>query len=167
MEVGGLRNLALWGLAAIVAFLVTAVAFLLLANLGTQEPEQSLSPPQQAPEVQDPSLELALSEEELALLADDQNQPLVVTVSNIGEEELQNINLSLRVGSEDTSLNEARYYQASVEGLAPEEETDVIFNLDLSPFTTNSTLENPRRIIEIQATTPGGATAVSTAILSL
>jgi hypothetical protein len=161
-----MRSLALWGLAAAGAFLITATAFLLLATLGTDAPEQSLSPPP-PPESPNPSLELALSEEDLGGLAAGANQPLAVTVRNLSDEPLSEVNLSLRVSSEDTALNEARYYRASVENIPAGEEAEVQFNLDLSPFSSVGTLDNPRQLIEIQAATPEGATAVTTAILTL
>jgi hypothetical protein len=161
-----MRSLALWGLAAAGAFLITATAFLLLATLGTDAPEQSLSPPP-PPESPNPSLELALSEEDLGGLAAETNQPLAVTVRNLSDEPLSEVNLSLRVSSEDTALNEARYYRASVENIPAGEEAEVQFNLDLSPFSSVGTLDNPRQLIEIQAATPEGATAATTAILTL
>ncbi|TCJ15143.1 hypothetical protein E0L93_13390 [Rubrobacter taiwanensis] len=161
-----MRSLALWTLAAAGAFFITASAFLLLATVGS-EPSELRITPSPDPESPSPALELSISEERLGELEAEENQPLEVTVINRSGEPLSDVNLSLRVSSEDTATTEARYYRASVEHLPPGEEAEVRFELNLSPFGTRGTLDNPRKIIEVQASTPAGATAVATAILTI
>jgi hypothetical protein len=153
-----------------VAFLITAAAFLLLANLGTG-PSQKNLPAEPGTGESGPKLELDLNEDALAALAPLPDQRLEVTVENVGDEDLSNVNLIVEVSSENTALSEARYYRKTVEKLAAGEFTTVPFYLDLSTPGTGLTVpdapEPPRMIVEIRAATPEGVSAVKTAILPL
>ncbi len=167
-----MRGGILWALGTALAFVLTATAFLLLAGLFANSPERSLAPssPNEDP---DPSLDLGLDEEQLAALDDLPEQRLGLTVRNEGEEQLSDISLTLEVASENTALTEARYYRATVDELAVGASRNVGFILDLSPpvvpggSVSSENLEAPQTIVEIQATTPEGVSAVRTVILPL
>lgn len=157
-----MRGLISWFAAAALAFFLTAGAFLLLASLGGDRSETRLSPepPSAKPES---ALELILDEDRLSSLGEGSAEELSVTVGNRGEEDLQRINLTLKVSSENTALPDTRYYRSSVEELSPGDSAAVRFTLDLSYPEQAS---DPRaRIIEVRATTPSGVSAVRTAIL--
>ncbi len=164
-----MREAALWVSGAALAFFVTAGAFLLLANLGSGPSEQRL-PPDPQPARSGPALELNLNEEELASLQALPEQRLELGIENPGNEDLSEVNLTLEVSSENTALSEARYYRRTVDELRAGGNANVSFNLDLSaPDETNPTAvpEEPRRILEVRATTPTGVSAIKTAILPL
>jgi hypothetical protein len=94
-------------------------------------------------------------------------------VRNEGEKRLSDIHLTLEVSSENTSLSETRYYRASIASLDAREFRKAEFDLDLSPPAgsestfTSGDLESPQTIVEIQATTSSGVSAVRTVILPL
>ena len=167
-----MRGGILWALGTALAFVLTATAFLLLAGLFATPPERSLAPsnPNGDP---DPSLDLDLEEGQLTALDDLPGQRLDLAVRNGGEEQLSDISLTLEVASENTALTEARYYRATVDELAVGASRDVGFVLDLSPpaapgvAVSPEDLEAPQTIVEIQATTPEGVSAVRTVILPL
>ena len=164
-----MREAALWISGAALAFLITAGAFLLLANLGSGPSEQSL-PPDPQPARSGPALELDLDEGELASLKALPEQRLDLGVENPGDEDLSAVKLTLEVSSENTALSEARYYRRTVDELRAGGNANVSFNLDLSaPDETNPAAvpEEPRRILEVRATTPTGVSAIKTAILPL
>ncbi len=164
-----MREAALWISGAALAFLITAGAFLLLANLGSGPSEQSL-PPDPQPARSGPALELDLDEGELASLKALPEQRLDLGVENPGDEDLSEVKLTLEVSSENTALSEARYYRRTVDELRAGGNANVSFNLDLSaPDETNPAAvpEEPRRILEVRATTPTGVSAIKTAILPL
>ncbi len=164
-----MREAALWVSGAALAFFVTAGAFLLLANLGSGPSEQRL-PPDPQPARSGPALELNLDEEELASLQALPEQRLELGIENPGNEDLSEVNLTLEVSSENTALSDASYYRRTVEELGAGSEVTVSFNLDLSaadeanPVTLT---EEPRKILEVRATTPTGVSAIKTAILPL
>jgi hypothetical protein len=166
------REAALWVSGAVLAFLATAGAFLLLANLGTGPSERNLTP-EPPPEESGPALELMLNQERLASLRALPEQELAVGVRNAGGEDLSDVHLTLEVSSENTALSDARYYRKTIGELPAGSRVDVPFNLDLSAAvsTTSSNAsasavpESPRKIIEVRATTPGGVSAVKTAIV--
>ena len=164
-----MREAALWVTGAALAFFVTAGAFLLLANLGSGPSEQSL-PPDPQPARSGSALELNLDEGELASLQALPEQRLELRVENPGDEDLSEVNLTLEVSSENTALSNARYYQRTVEKLGAGGNVTVSFNLDLSsPEDPNPVAvpEEPRKILEVRATTPTGVSAIKTAILPL
>ena len=162
-----MREAVLWVSGAAVAFLITAGAFLLLANLGTGPSEKSL-PADPGADESGPALELNLEKGALATLAALPNQRLDLTVENVGDEALSNVNLTLKVSSENTAVSDARYYRKTVEQLAAGESTRVTFYLDLSAgLTVPDAPERPRTIVEVRAATPEGVSAVKTAILPL
>ncbi len=172
-----MRSVALWLLSASVAFLVTASAFLLLANLGS-DPTPGDPIPQAEPSDPDSSrtaLVLKLPEDQLTGLKRGPGQRLVLDVENGGDEELPSVDLTLDVASENTARPQARYYQKTVEELAPGEAATVEFEIDLSPPTPaesgkavpGTDPREDREILEVRATTPNGASAVKTAVLAL
>ena len=166
-----MREAALWISGAAFAFLATAGAFLLLANLGTGPSERNLTP-NPRPSESGPALELTLNEDRLASLKALPGQELRVGVRNAGGEDLSDIHLTLEVSSENTALSNARYYRKTIDELAARGFTTVPFYLDLSSpeiiaSGSPSALspEPPRKIIEVRAMTPGGASAIKTAIV--
>lgn len=160
-----MRSLALWSLGAGAAFAITASAFLLLATIGSGVHERKILPQPPAAPAVEPSLELHLAQAQLKSLKPAPDQPLTVTVNNQGKESLSNINLTLKVASENTAASQARYYRATLEELAAGAGANVEFALDLSRPGFNGNMKNPQSIIEIQATTPAGITAVKTVVL--
>ena len=165
-----MREAVLWISGAALAFLVTAGAFLLLANLGTGPSEKSLAPDPR-PAASGPALELNLDEGELASLRALPDQRFEVGVQNLGDEDLKDIHLTLEVSSENTALPDARYYRDTVSSLAAGRAVAVLFYIDLSaPQGTSPALpahEPPRTILEVRATTPTGVSAVKTAVVPL
>lgn len=164
-----MRGVISWISGAVLAFLLTAGAFLLLANLGTGPSERSL-PPHPQSGASGPSLALSLEEDQLASLNRLPDQKLVLGVSNEGDRDLSDVNLTLKVFSENTAISEARYYRATVRSLLTGESINANFEIDLSrPIGAGPTYSGgsdpPREIIEVRATTPEGVSAVKTAIL--
>jgi hypothetical protein len=165
------REAALWVSGAALAFLVTAGAFLLLANLGTGPSEKSL-PPDPRPAESGPALELHLDEDQLSSLRALPGQKLELSVSNPGGKDLSNVNLTLEVSSENTALSDTHYYRETLDELAAGRSVTVRFYLDLSvqESTTGSSTSAaalPRKIVEVRATTPEGVSAIKTAIVPL
>lgn len=159
-----MRGVLSWVAGGVLAFLLTAGSFLLLASLATGPPESSL-PTRTAPERSGSSLELWFDQDELAALPAAEDQRLSVTVVNEGTEPLEEVNVTLKASSEDTSLASARYHRATIESLAPAESATVEFRLDLPSPETTSPAEAPRAVLEVRASTPRGVSAVRTAIL--
>ncbi len=154
------------------AFLATAGAFLLLASLGS---DSTISDPipQAEPssrKASSPALALELPEDRLRGLQRTPGQRLTVDVENGSEEEFQSVNLALVVVSENTVRPHARYYWATSENLAPGSAATVEFYIDLSPsaedYPPDTGPQEEREILEIRATTPEGASAVKTAVLT-
>ena len=170
-----MRGVALWILGASVAFLATAGAFLLLASLGgvpvTSAPIPQAEP--STPESPGPALVLKLPEDRLEELKIGPDQKLAVDVENGDDEELPIVNLALVVASENTTRPGTRYYWATTENLSPQEVATVEFEIDLSPPTSDEDSEvgpgsrqEDREMLEVRATTPGGASAIKTAVLT-
>ena len=163
-----MREAAFWISGAALAFLLTAGAFLLLANLGTGPSEKSLEPgPRSGSE--GPALELGLDEAQLAALEALPDQHLDLVVKNGGERALSDVNLTLEVSSENTALTDARYYRETLDEISADKAVNVGFVLDLSvpAQTVPGQPEPPRKLLEIRATTPDGVSAVKTVILPL
>ena len=166
-----MREAALWIFGAVLAFLATAGAFLLLANLGTGPSEKNLTP-NPRPSESGPALELSLNADRLESLRALPGQELSVGVRNAGGADLSDINLTLEVSSENTALSDTRYYRKTIDKLAAGSFTTVPFYLDLSSqgitasgSPSAAAPEPPRKIIEVRATTPGGASVIKTAIV--
>ena len=159
----------MWVSGAALAFLLTAGAFLLLANLGTAPSGKSLGPGPRSGGSEGPGLELGLDEDQLAALEALPNQNLDLVVENGGQRSLSDVNLTLEVSSENTALTDASYYRRTFEELSAGEAVKVDFVLDLSPpaQTVPGQPEPPRTLLEIRATTPDGVSAVRTVILPL
>ena len=162
-----MRDIVFWLSGAALAFLVTAGAFLFLANLATAPSEKRLNPDQAGGE----SVDLILDRERLASLKSLPDQSLALVVENQGGEQLSNVNVTLRVFSENTVLSNPRYYRQTVEKIPAGEAARVRFEFDLParedpvarPPTANP--EPSREILEIRATTPEGNSTVRTVIL--
>src|SRR5829696_5841660 len=148
-----MRDVVFWLSGAALAFLLTAGAFLFLANLATAPSEKRLNPDQAGGE----SVDLILDRERLASLKSLPDQSLALVVENQGGEQLSNVNVTLRVFSENTVLSNPRYYRQTVEKL-PAREDPVA-----RPRTENP--EPSREILEIRVTTPEGNSTVRTVIL--
>ena len=166
-----MKGFFIWFFGTVGAFLVTAGAFLLLANLGSNASESSLESDPPSPDAR-PPLELNMNKDELRALEARADQDLTLVVDNGNSESFSRVSLTLRVSSEDTTLSESRYYQAQVNELEAGETERVTFPLDLSPLadTQEETYEpgsqgRSRIVLEVQATTPEGISAVKTAVL--
>ena len=170
-----MRGVALWAVGAAVAFLATAGAFLLLANLGGGAEASDPIPRAEPSEAQDPgpTLALELFEDQLEELEREPGQKLTVGVENVGDEEFSSVDLTLDVTSENTVQPRARSYQKTIEQMAPNESTTAEFEIDLSPPIPPEGGEGgtgpdsqTREILEARATTPEGASAIKTAVLA-
>ena len=169
-----MKEAALWISGAAFAFLATAGAFLLLANLGTGPSERNLTPDPPRAEA-GPALELTLNQNQLASLRALPGQELEVGVRNAGDEDLSHVNLTVEVSSENTALSDALYYRDNVNELPAGSSVPVRFFLDLSQRESTmgaatsalAAPEPPRKIIEVRATTPEGESAIKTAIVPL
>ncbi len=167
-----MKEAALWISGAALAFFATAGAFLLLANLGTQPTEKNLTPDPR-PAESGPALDLVLDQGGLEELRAFPGQALEIDVQNTGDEDLSGVNLTVEVSSENTALSDASYYRENLDELPEGDSLPVRFYLDLSPpgsttgasSTPTAVREPPRKIIEVRATTPEGATAIKTAIV--
>lgn len=165
-----MRDALFWISGAAFAFLATAGAFLLLANLGTGPSERNLTP-DPPPAESGPALELTL--DRLTSLRALPGQELRVGVHNTGDEDLSHVNLTVEVSSENTALPSARYYRENLNHLSAGSSVPVPFYLDLSEAGTTSSAsasaapEPSRKIIEVRATTPEGVSAIKTAIVPL
>jgi hypothetical protein len=165
-----MRDIIFWLSGAALAFLVTAGAFLLLANLATAPSEKRLNP-DQARGGSGQSVDLILDREQLASLRDRPNQSLALVVENEGGEQLSDVNVTLSVFSENTALSDPRYYRQTVEKVPTGEAASVPFEFDLlvrEEPGANLPTGNPepsREILEIRAKTPEGNSTVRTVIL--
>ena len=165
-----MRDVVFWLSGAALAFLLTAGAFLFLANLATAPSEKRLNP-DQARGGSGQSVDLILDREQLASLRDRPNQSLALVVENEGGEQLSDVNVTLSVFSENTALSDPRYYRQTVEKVPTGEAASVPFEFDLlvrEEPGANLPTGNPepsREILEIRATTPEGNSTVRTVIL--
>lgn len=165
-----MRDIIFWLSGVALAFLVTAGAFLLLANLATAPSEKRLNP-DQARGGSGQSVDLILDREQLASLRDRPNQSLALVVENEGGEQLSDVNVTLSVFSENTALSDPRYYRQTVEKVPTGEAASVPFEFDLlvrEEPGANLPTANPepsREILEIRAKTPEGNSTVRTVIL--
>jgi len=165
-----MKDIIFWLSGAALAFLVTAGAFLLLANLATAPSQKRLNP-DQASGGSGQSVDLILDREQLASLRYLPNQSLTLVVENEGGEQLSDVNVTLIVFSENTALSDRRYYRQTIEKIPAGEAASVRFEFDLlireepvaRPPTANP--EPSREILEIRATTPEGNSTVRTVIL--
>jgi hypothetical protein len=165
-----MRSAALWAAGATLAFLLTAGAFLFLANLATAPLAEDL-PAAPARGEPGPALDLDLNRDRLDSLEPAPDQELLLTVQNAGGRPLSNVNLTLEASSEDTANPRSRYYRRTLRDLRAGERVEVSFLLDLSKPPEGSaapTASDERsEILEIRATTPEGVSVVRTAILPL
>lgn len=162
-----MRGLIFWASSMALAFLVTAGAFLVLAELGSDLSGRNLSSGPQ-PEEHGPSLVLNVGEEQLEKLEGAPDQPLTIGVRNEGGKRLENISVTLEAAPEDTSSPARHFYQATVRSLPAGGYETIDFELDLSfPDSSAKSSEQSLGIVEVRAVTPGGLSAVRTAILPL
>lgn len=165
-----MRGILFWLASTVAAFAATAGMFLVLAELGTEAPQQSLSADGgRQSEPRDP-LSIELRQSDLEGLQGEEDQSLRLSLENRGERELTELNVYLSLSSEDTSERETRYYEADLRRLQAGESRDVSFDLDLSPpggdqRQVSSGLE--MNILEARAASSEGASTVKTAVLSL
>ena len=166
-----MRDIVFWLSGAALAFLLTAGAFLLLANFATAPSEGRLNP-DQARGGSGQSVDLILDRDQLASLRPRPDQSLDLVVQNEGGDPLSNVNVTLSVSSENTALSsDFRYYRRAVEKIPVGEAASVRLEFDLPtredpvalPPTANP--EPSREILEIRATTPEGNSTVRTVIL--
>jgi hypothetical protein len=116
-------------------------------------------------------VDLILDREQLASLRYQPDQSLALVVENEGGEQLSDVNVNLKVFSENTALSDSRYYRQTVQKIPAGEAASVRFEFNLlvregpvaRPPTANP--EPSRKILEIRATTPGGTSTVRTVIL--
>ena len=163
-----MRDILFWLSGAALAFLITAGAFLLLANLATVPSEKSLAP--HPPDAgSGAAVDLVLDAERLAALRPLPNQSLHLEVKNDGPTRLSDVNMVLIVSSENTAIPDARFYRRTIEKVAAGGATDVHFEFDLSdaeqPAAGRPASEPARKILEIRATTPEGVSTARTVIL--
>ncbi|MGB3682322.1 MAG: hypothetical protein WA990_07515 [Rubrobacteraceae bacterium] len=168
----GVRGLLIWFLGALLAFVVAAGAFILLANLSGSFSARSIEP-EPAPSSSTPPIRLRFDENRLDELQQGPGQILPLRVNNTGESALSDISLTMRVTSEDTARPDNRYYRATIRDLEPGNSKTARFRLDLSsPGSSGgpsppAESPEPRTILEVQATTPEGVSALRTAVLPL
>lgn len=167
-----MRDVVVWILGTVLAFALAATAFLLLANLLATPPERNLAPPARE-DRSSSALDLELDSNQLGGLEAQASQKLDLAVRNEGDIKLSDIHLTLEVASENTALSETRYYRAGIKEMGPGAFRKAAFAIDLSPpkdpgrnFVPDE-LKSPQTIVEIQATTPSGVSAVRTVILPL
>lgn len=165
-----MREAALWVAAAALAFLVTAGAFLVLANLATDPLADDL-PATPARGRSGPALDLDLNRSRLASLKPAADQELLLTVENAGGSDFSNVNLTLESSPGDTADPRTRYYRRTLQDLQSGERIEVSFLLDLHRPTRTpdapTASDERTEILEIRATTPEGVSEVRTAILPL
>jgi hypothetical protein len=165
-----MRDIVFWLSGAALAFLVTAGAFLLLANLATAPSEKSLNPDQVRRE-SGQAMDLILDRERLASLELHPNQSLDLVVENEGGEQLSDVNVTLSIFSENTAVSDFRYYRQTVEKIPAGEAASVRFEFDLlvreEPVARPPavTPEPSRELLELRATTPDGNSTIRTVIL--
>jgi hypothetical protein len=165
-----MRDIVFWLTGAALAFLLTAGAFLFLANLATAPSEKRLNPDHARGE-SGQAVDLILDRERLASLRSLPDQRLDLIVENEGTKQLSDVNVNLSVFSENTAFSDFRYYRQTVEKIQAGEAVRVRFEFDLParedpvarPPTANP--EPSRKILEITATTPEGNSTVRTVIL--
>lgn len=175
-----MRDVILWTLGGLLAFLATAGAFLLLASFGDDamgsDPIPRAKPSLTTPDLEPPPVPLALtlSEDQLESLQRKPGQRLALNVENGSDEELPSVEITLDIVSENTVRPNRRSYQQTLGALAPGETTEAEFEIDLSlpmpagmrekasPGSEGQT----REILEILAITPEGDSAVKTAVLA-
>ena len=162
-----MRGAALWAAGAALAFLLTAGAFLVLANLATGPSAEDL-PATPARGRPGPALDLDVNRNRLASFQPRPDQELLLTVENPGNRPFSSVNLTLEASSGDTASPDSRYYRQTIRDLRPGDSEDVRFLLDLSePPDASSTPDDRSRILEIRATTPEGVSEVRTAIVPM
>jgi hypothetical protein len=164
-----MRDIVFWLSGAALAFLITAGAFLLLANLATVPSEKSLRP-DQTPGRSGHPIDLKLDRERLASLRPRPDQSLDLLVENEGPKQLSDVNVTLIVSSENTALS-SRFYRKTVEKIPAGGAASVRFEFDLVAPEQQvarppaATQEPSREILELEATTPEGNSTVRTVIL--
>lgn len=144
----------------------------MLANLGSGASERRLEPGSDSPETR-PPLELSVGEEQLNSIERLADSGLILRVNNRSQDAFSRVSLTLRVFSEDTTLTSSRYYQAEVSDLQTGNSERVRFPLELTTASNSrgsntyaaGKAKRSRVVLEVQATTPEGISAVKTIVL--
>jgi hypothetical protein len=165
-----MRDIVFWLSGAALAFLLTAGAFLLLANLATAPSEKNLRP-DQTPGGSGSTMDLKLDTEQLASLRPLPDQSLDLLVENEDDKQLSDVSVTLVVSSENTALSSSRFYRQTVAKIPAGGAASVRFEFDL--VAAEQHIANPpaargepsREILELRATTPQGNSTVRTVIL--
>lgn len=166
-----------WIGSTLLAFAVTATVFLVLAELGASDRQESFNAGVNPGPDADGSLSIELTQDELQGLEEAEGQMLEMTLSNASDRRLTGINVYLTLYSEDTAEQEIRYYETPKRSLAPSESKPVEFDLDLSPPGSGSSSGSPGAtsdgedpesfsILEVRAASSEGVSTVKTAVLS-
>lgn len=169
-----MRGVLFWVTSTALAFALTAVVFLMLAEIGTAPPEHSLNAGDERQPSSSQTLSLELRQSALENLEEAREQALGVTLSNNSDRELTDISVYVLLYSEDTAEQNTHYYNAEIQSLAPGESKTARFELDLSPpedgesggASAGSQDESSFTILEIRAASSEGASTVKTAVLS-
>jgi len=148
-----------WLLAAAMAFLVTAGAFLLLASLATRPAAPAadagrIPSPQPASRVSGGAF-VEVDEGGLGSLEPAPEQRLTVRVRNVGEAALSGVDVDLAVFPAGSPAGgEPRTYREEVGDLPPGQSAEVAFTVDLSPVEASGGVEGEERAyVEVRATT--------------
>lgn len=166
-----MRGAFFWTMSTVLAFAITATVFLVLAELGTAPPEQSLNADGDRQSTPSRPLSLELEQSTLESLEEEEAQTLIMTLSNGSDRELTDISVYLILSSEDTADQETRYYEADIQRLASGESKRARFELDLSPpppggSNEESDDEESFNILEVRAASSEGVSTVKTAVLA-
>ena len=168
-----MRGFLFWSLGALIAFAVTSGAFLLLADLGRQTSERSLTPRTREEPEPGPRLGLGLNTNQLEDLKPEGDQSLEIDVINRGDEKLGRVALTVTVESGNTAQPGTRRYEQTVSGIAADSSRTIRFDgVDLSPTGPPVAGEPgepqyPQRIVEVRAAASGSLSTVKTAVLPL
>jgi hypothetical protein len=164
------RGALLWLLGAAAAFVATAGAFLLLANLATQPAEPTASGGRlPGPEVPRPRPDgivvLDLDEDRLGDLKPAPDQRLTLSARNPGAEEVEDVRVELVVVSAgERGEDEPRTYEEDLGRLPPGGSAEAEFSFDLSPATGDAA--DGRTYLEVRAVSAAeGVTDVRTVVL--
>ena len=174
----GIRGLLFWMASIMLAFVATAGVFLMLAELGTSQPGESLGADGESRASSGDPLSVELQRDSLESLEEAEGQTLGITLSNNSEREITGIKVHLILFSEDTADQDTRYYEAEVQELSPGGSKIVHFDnkLDFSPPKPGNNAEASQNggsqdresfnILEVRAASSEGVSTVKTAVLS-
>jgi hypothetical protein len=167
-----MRGALLWLLGAAAAFVATAGAFLLLANLATQPADPAASLGRlSGPETPHPRpngiVVLDLDKGRLKGLEPAPNQKLTLSARNAGSKEVADVRVELSVVFPGIpGGDERRTYEEDLGALGPGESAEAEFSFDLSPATREDESGGGRAYLEARAISASqGVTDVKTVVL--